>query len=290
MKGLSGPELVRFTAGYLKPEALVGVSPQSAAKRAGAWIKAHQAAGSDPLAAIDEILPNSAWYQARLIHGRDEEELELSSAEPGAYGRAYHQVLSSVALARSGAKAVEAVIDAAWAASSFPPAVAARTGAPRAVSPLPPSERWLPEVSELESSHRYALDVFFKSVRHWGAAETGPVIRSVSSGIVVAASGDWNGGDSPSAFRSGGLSPKAGNGAIVYDPAARRYYAYFHLSDVRVRTGQALQAGDTLGRGGNTGVNARKKGHGSHLHIEIHQADGDAWTSYAIRDFIATLR
>jgi hypothetical protein len=33
-------------------------------------------------------------------------------------------------------------------------------------------------------------------------------------------------------------------------------------------------------------VNARKKGHGTHVHIEIHDRDGKAWPSRALREFV----
>jgi len=224
------------------------------------------------------------WVQARLVTIRDESDLAEDAKADGAYGQAYSALQDALATTKASSQAVEAVIDEVWSISD---AAAGLEKGPLPV--LKPGERWIPGKSGLATSHQYALDVFFTSVRRHGVEEKGPVIRSMSSGVVVSAAGDWSGGDRPSLYRGGGLSPKAGNGVVVYDPDARRYYAYFHLSDVSVRVGQVVEAGKQLGRGGNTGVNARKKGHGGHVHLEIHDVEGGAWTSYRIRDFIVSM-
>ncbi len=282
---LSGIERIRTLSSSIRPNALAGVVPIVARSRASEWAKAVKESGGSPLAAIGEILPPPEWFQARLVHRRDEYDLLDAVKAGGAYGETYLAVNGMLGQSRSSSSAVEAVIDAVW----YGDGTSARLK--HAPSPvLRKSERWLPSASSLKESHQYALDVFFTSVRRRGAEETGPVIKSMSSGIVVAASDDWKGGDSPANYRSGGLSPKAGNGVIVYDPVQRRYYAYFHMNGVYVHTGQSIPSGETLGRGGNTGTNARKKEHGGHVHVEIHDADGDAWTVYAIKDYILSIR
>lgn len=283
-QGTSGTELLRFLSAILKPRALQDVVPTVARARAAEWVAVMKAEGKDPVAAIDEILPPPEWFQARLVHLRDKYDLDEAARAGGAYGKAYQAVQAYWALARQTSPAMEAILDEVWQSSDI------HTLLKSEPSPvLKKSERWIPGRSSLRTSHQFALDVFFTSIRRHGVEETGPIIRSVSSGIVVAASGDWNGGDKPSNYRSGGLSPKAGNGAIVYDPVHRRYFAYFHLHDVYVRTGQVIESGYALGSGGNTGTNARKKEHGGHVHIEIHDADGDAWSVYSIREFLLSI-
>jgi murein DD-endopeptidase MepM/ murein hydrolase activator NlpD len=281
---LSAWERVRTLAASVRPDALAGVAPAVARNRAAEWAKAVRIAGGTPLAAVGEILPPPEWFQARLVHRRDEYNLVEAVKAGGAYGKTYAAVSAMLEQSHASSEAVEAVLDAVW---NSDPGSAQLKHTPSPM--LKKSERWLPGVSTLGESHQHALDVFFTSVRRHGAAETGPVIRSMGNGIVVAASDDWKGGDKTSNYRSGGLSPKAGNGVIVYDPLQRRYHAYFHLSAVYVKTGQLLASGDALGRGGNTGTNARKKEHGGHVHIEIHDADGDAWTAYAIRDYFLSI-
>jgi len=277
-------ETIRLAAAALTPGALAGVTPAVAVARASGWAKAVSAGRGQPLEALGEILPSTQWFQARLVTKRDESDLAEDAKADGVYGQAYSALQDALATTKASAVAVEAMIDEVWRMSG------AADGLEKGPLPvLKPSERWIPGKSGLAASHQYALDVFFTSVRRHGAEEKGPVIRSMSSGVVVSAAGDWSGGDKPSLYRGGGLSPKAGNGVVVYDPDARRYYAYFHLSDVSVRVGQVVEAGKQLGRGGNTGVNARKKGHGGHVHVEIHDIGAGAWTSYRIRDFIVSL-
>jgi len=281
---LRGLELIRFTATSLAPESLMKIEPELARNRALEWSKAVEAEGSSPMEALGEILPPSNWFQARLITKRDEPDLTLDAKAAGEYGRIYAELKATLSTTKATTPAMEAVITAVWRYSDS----AARLKAgPAAV--LKSRDRWIPAKTQLDSAHQYALDIFFTSIKRHGAEQIGPTIRSMSRGVVVAASDDWNGGDKPSLYRSGGLSPKAGNGAIIFDPDAGRYYAYFHLSDVQVKAGQLVSAGDAIGKGGNTGVNARKKDHGGHVHVEIHDADGGAWSSYKIRDFIVSI-
>jgi len=144
-----------------------------------------------------------------------------------------------------------------------------------------------PPLRDLAYSHPYALDVFFRHVDRKGAVERGPLIMALEEGIVVAQADDWRGGAGADAWGGGGLSPAAGNGVVVYSPASGRYYSYFHLSEVAVRRGQAVGKGAVLGRGGNTGVNARKKGHGGHLHLEIFDtAKDEALSAWEIRNLL----
>ncbi|MGD9938863.1 MAG: M23 family metallopeptidase [Clostridia bacterium] len=268
-------------AAALEPESLAGLDTTAASMRADAWEEAVREKGYTPAAVLHEILPEAQWFQARLVTKRDEADLHSDARAGGAYGSAYSTILSELPLARTSAPGIEAVLRSAWL--SEPGVTELRT---EPVSVLAVADRWLPPASTLDSAHQYALDVFFLWVKRSGAVETGPPVRSMTRGIVVAAAGDWKGGDRPSLYRSGGLSPKAGNGVIVFCPDDGRYYAYFHLSSIQVSSGVFIGAGTVLGHGGNTGVNARKKGHGTHVHIEIHDRDGKAWPSRALREFV----
>jgi murein DD-endopeptidase MepM/ murein hydrolase activator NlpD len=281
----TGVMLIRLLAHDLSPESLAGVGADDAGRRAMAWARAVEASGADPVAALGELLPPTAWFQARIIGKRDEPDLRSDARIASAYGRAYADILAVLDQAREAAPALEAAIETIWHDSG------AGSDSPHDLSPvLARSDRWIPGRSALKYSHQYALDVFFTSVKRHGAAETGPAINSISSGIVVSTADDWDGGDKPSLYRSGGLSPNAGNGVIVYDPERRRYYVYLHLKSVVVRVGQMVASGQSLGLGGNTGVNARKKNHGTHVHIEIHDAEKGAWSSYRIRDLLLSIQ
>lgn len=270
----------------LDVESLAGLGPGAATERALAWLAAIEDPETDesnePFA---EILPDAAWFQARLIMERDEPGLRGDALTGGAFGTAYARIRSKLGSSRDSGPALEAVLDAIWNER--------RSGQGLPTGPIAPilrSERWIPPKTTLSATHRYALDVFFSTVRHRGAVEIGPIIRNIAAGIVVASADDWRGGDKPSLYSEGGLSPRAGNGVIVYSPDEGRYYAYFHMNDISVRTGDIIGAGLNIGHGGNTGVNARKKGHGGHLHVEIHETGRRVWSAYELRDFLIGLR
>lgn len=270
----------------LSPDALAGIAMTTARERALAWASAlSERQKATPTKAIASLMPPSAWFQARLMMSRDEPTLRGDALSGGAFGEAYKAILASLKPTRDAAPQFEAVLAAIWETLEL--------GKGLKLGPYPPlarGERWLPTDRALGSSHRYALDLFFTKVTRNGAEEKGPVVRSISAGIVVAAADDWDGTDKPSQYRGGGLSPKAGNGLIVYAPHEGRYYAYFHLHALKPGLGAIVQAGQALGHGGNSGVNARKKGHGEHLHIEIHESSGKVWTSQDLKAFIAGLR
>mgnify|MGYP002777252071 CR=1 FL=1 len=276
----------RYLSAALAPEALAGLSPQAARERAAAWAAALRDRSKGSLRdALSTLLPSSTWFQARLMMPRDEPTLRGDALTAGAYGQAYKAILASLKPTRDAAPQLEAALAELWEALEL--------GKGLKLGPQPPlarGERWLPTDRALGASHRYALDLFFYKVTRSGAEEKGPVVRSVSAGIVVAAADDWVGTDRPSQYEGGGLSPKAGNGLIIYAPHEGRYYAYFHLYDLKPRLGEVVEAGQALGHGGNSGVNARKKGHGEHLHIEIHESSGKVWTSQELKAFIAGLR
>jgi murein DD-endopeptidase MepM/ murein hydrolase activator NlpD len=109
-----------------------------------------------------------------------------------------------------------------------------------------------------------ALDIF--------VTREGVPVRSPVSGVVIAAGDDWQGRwvrRKGLEYEGGGLSRRAGNGAIIYDPASGKYFYFAHLQPgITVRTGDVIRAGHILGRVGHTG-NASQPGHGKHLHFAV---------------------
>jgi hypothetical protein len=146
-----------------------------------------------------------------------------------------------------------------------------------------------PPAREYDYSHTFALDIFLDDIETlpFSTLEKGPVVFSLTDALVIATSASWMGGEDLSTYRSGGITPKAGNGVILYSPAKRKYYLYFHLFDVLVSPGEAIPKGYPLGHGGNTGTNARKPGHGEHLHLEIYDAAASRFLkNYEIADIV----
>jgi murein DD-endopeptidase MepM/ murein hydrolase activator NlpD len=246
------------------------------------------------LARMNLALPEPRRILGMLALDRDIDDF-LEYADRNDAGGSYYRDEARIALEMRPLRArYEAAFASAYAALSgkaSPDAasVGERLGATGRKAPYiaSPDDVWLPPRSELRLSHPYALDVFFQSVERSGEAERGPVIRALYPGIVVAAAGDWSGGQGISTWRGGGLSPAAGNGLVIYDPASRRYCSYFHLSSLALRKGDLASAGMILGRGGNSGMNARVKGHGEHVHIEIFDsARGEALSSAEILDLL----
>ncbi len=223
--------------------------------------------------------PDSHQILGMLALDRDIEDFREYADTGSAAGR-YYQEEAVIALEMRPLRGrFEAVFTAAHADSSragAPPTDLFRAAKRRRPYIASPGEVWLPPQSDLPLSHPYALDVFFHRVDRSGEAEKGPLIRALHPGIVVAAASDWSGGQGAAQYRGGGLSPAAGNGLVVYDPASRLYCSYFHLSGVAQRPGAVVAAGDVVGRGGNSGMNARIKGHGEHVHLEIFDAGRDA--------------
>lgn len=107
-----------------------------------------------------------------------------------------------------------------------------------------------------------ALDIF--------VSREGTRVRSPVSGVVVAAGDGWRGGYRRRGgfhYEGGGLSRRAGNGVVLFDPASGGYFLFSHLqAGVPVLAGDVVRRGRALGRVGHTG-NATFPGRGRHLHL-----------------------
>ena len=292
------PRDARFT---LEPKTLGRLSIEAAAAAGLAWSRKAAADGRITDRELAAILPPPEFFLARTSSDADVDDIRESASGSDPFAGAYRPIAQALAGSNAAGARVEAALEAIHAVraarqpdiygSAGTPAVA-RGGSPAITlyPPVPRGQRWIAPREELRKTHQRALDIFFLGEGDRGSTEKGPVIRSMSPGIVVAAADDWVGGEGAVKYRRGGLTPRAGNGAIVYDPGSRRYFTYFHLNDLSVRAGQWVGPGDPLGRGGNTGTNARKRGHGGHLHLEIYEAAVDrALSCYELRELVLSL-
>lgn len=282
-------------AASLDPAILAGgADAGEAARAAGAIVRAARLAGIDTAEALRSAFPSPREILALLALDRDVEDFRENSGLDGPAGE-YYEAQSALALAmRPLRETYERTFASAQAElEGADPGDAegggnGRIRSEKAPSPFSSSDFWFSPLSDLKYSHPFALDVFFKDFSGKGEAHKGPRIRALHPGLVVASSGDWSGGPGASAYGGGGLSPAAGNGVVVYDMRTRRYYSYFHLRDVWARTGELVEAGEVLGTGGNTGMNARKPGHGGHVHVEVFDCERD--TSLRAVEVLAILK
>lgn len=232
-----------------------------------------------PEDAIAAFFPSSGELLAMLARDRDVDDFIENSNEDGAAGEYYRNVVRVVSEMKPLRSRYEALFSGAYsgllqlgrmkvALQASKDALEYRSGVtlPRLSSK--------PRVREYSLSHTFALDIFFQKIEYLplSTLEKGPLVFSLEPGIVVASDTSWNGGEDMNSYRGGGVTPKAGNGVIIYSPKSRKYYLYFHLYDLRVNNGEVIPKGYPLGHGGNTGTNARKPGHGEHLHLEIYDA------------------
>jgi murein DD-endopeptidase MepM/ murein hydrolase activator NlpD len=279
----------------LRPESVAAEGADQAAAAARALVRASRLAGVDAREALEAAFPEPRSILGMLALDRDIEDFLDYASRRDALGDYYRDQARISRVMRPFRARYEAVFAAACAVMQGPGrAQGAAAGRSSSVPDRPgrpfiaaPEDVWMPQESELRFAHPYALDVFFRTVDREGEAERGPIIRALYPGIVVATASDWSGGPGPSAWKGGGLSPAAGNGLVIYDPSSRVYCSYFHMSSVVQRPGSVVRAGDSLGRGGNSGVNARKQGHGGHVHLEVFDAARDApFSSYEILELL----
>jgi hypothetical protein len=258
----------------LAPKELGAVPDAECAAISGRLVSLAQQSGIDPREELVASLPDPHEVIAMLSRDRDISDYEEYASRGGPIGAYYGREAELASLMRPLRSRYESAYASAYSAIAGAPAegpTAAYLGGQGRKKPYvaSPDDVWFPPRSDLSRTHQYAIDIFFFHVDRSGEAERGPAIRAISPGIVVCSASDWESGPGEEAWRSGGLSPAAGDGLIVYDPATRRFVSYFHLSSLARRTGDIVKAGDVLGRGGNTGAHARARGHGEHVHVEI---------------------
>jgi hypothetical protein len=263
-------------ASLLARKNLGSADPEEARKAADILAHKSAARGRIPERSMAALFPSASEILAMLARDRDVDDYLENAEEDGAGGTYYQHVVDLVPSMKPLRPQYEGLFLGAYSALKdmgklkLPPDYpSGGTSYPGGVTLPGQSSR--PRMRDLDLSHSFALDIFFRDV--WKSPltglERGPVVLALEGGIVVAASSSWTGGEELSTYRSGGIAPKAGNGVIVYSPRSRRYYLYFHFHDVFLKAGDAIVAGQPLGHGGNTGTNARKPGHGEHLHLEI---------------------
>ncbi|MCK5605634.1 M23 family metallopeptidase [Candidatus Pacearchaeota archaeon] len=135
-------------------------------------------------------------------------------------------------------------------------------------------EEWgiknMPSKREFWRDHKDAIDIYypFKEV---DGEHFGPPVLAQQSGVVIAAENGWSGGRTKLSYKGGGMGGKTGNGVIIFNPQKREYTYYAHFNKVDVRLGDIIEAGQVIGHGGNTGIDARKPCCGRHVHFEIHR-------------------
>jgi peptidoglycan LD-endopeptidase LytH len=88
-------------------------------------------------------------------------------------------------------------------------------------------------------------------------------ILSITNGIVVACEPEWE--------PSSGL--RGGKYIYVYDPAYDGLFYYAHNSEIFVKPGDIVSAGEVIAYCGRTGLNAYKKRSPTHLHLMFLQID-----------------
>jgi len=282
-RSLSSEDIESFSSReaslYLQPSILPMLSERSIRLLTVQLTEKAHKSGKAPRQAVASVLPEPSEIIAMLARTRDIDDFEDFTAMEGAAGDYYAAVTRAAPVMKPLRKSYEIIFEAAYAAMKRLGQIRnaqkdyTMTAEYRSGITLPGvSSR--PLKSQYDLAHTFALDIFLQDVEvnPINGLQKGPMIFSVSDGLVIAAQKNWRGGETLEEYNSGGISPKAGNGVIVYDPTQRKYFSYFHLHDVLVEPGDAILKGQPLGFGGNTGTNARKKGHGEHVHVEIFDA------------------
>jgi hypothetical protein len=290
LESLSNHEL----ASILSTQNIGTLDPAQVRTLGAAVISRAMMQGKSPEDQAKQLFPSPSQTLAMLARDRDVDDYIENAAEEGAAGSYYQRVVDLAPTMRlilphyteffRGAfDAMQEMHRMRDAAKDFPEARDYKGGITL------PSLSTKPNPREYMLSHTYALDIFLKEVEvlPFGRDQKGPLLFSLSDSIVVATDSAWKGGDDLDTYRSGGITPKAGNGAILYSPSQRRYYLYFHLYDVLVTPGTVIPRGYPIGHGGNSGTNAHKKGHGEHLHLEIYDVPSARFLkNYEISDIV----
>ena len=107
-----------------------------------------------------------------------------------------------------------------------------------------------------------AIDIF--------VAKEGVPVYSPVNGVVIASGSGWKGkcckGKLIHSWNGYGLTPKAGNAVVIYEPSKKGYLWISHLGKVNATAGDIVLQGQEIGAVGNTG-NASRYGGGNHIHM-----------------------
>ena len=124
---------------------------------------------------------------------------------------------------------------------------------------LLPCEGFVPPVGSADIRSKFGAQEPFRDVPHKGDDYVVPIgtpVRAPFSGTVVYA----------------GRAGNFGNLVAIEDDFGRGYSLLGHLSQVGVEPQQPVQAGDIIGRSGDTG-----RTRGANLHYQQHSANGPLW-------------
>lgn len=274
----------------LRPDAIDKLSADDIALAAKQLVDDSRNGGQPIGEVLEEILPPE-YLSGLLASERDLDDFDTASQKGGTVGDSYGKLLEVAQSLIHERQQYEVFFSTVYGElCSGPEAEEAADDCPRkGRSPIAgPGDVAKPSLAAIRNSHPYALDIFFTWFKKDSSGiERGPALYSLSNGIVVGSANDWEGGAGTSRYKGGGLSPKSGNGVVVYDPETKRYYSYFHMSEVCVSTGDLVKKGCRIGSGGNSGANARKAGHGGHVHVEIFDTERDRpLTAYELRKLL----
>ncbi len=116
-----------------------------------------------------------------------------------------------------------------------------------------------------------ALDIF---------ASEGVEVFAPFNGVIVAYGDYWDGtfiDGKISTWNNKGLTPRAGNSIIIYNPKDNGYLLLSHLKEgICVNAGDVVSKGQLLGYVGNSG-SASIKGHGGHVHAAYKLRDNKGY-------------
>ena len=231
----------------LRPSAIAEGRVDQAASAAERLVLDARRAGLDPGEALRSAFPEPSRILGMLALDRDVEDFLDYASRADSIGGYYREEAGISREMRPLRSRYEAAFAAASLALSGPGAASSRAASPASGRPsrerpasLPTSPRPRTCGCRPRTSCRSRIPMpstyFSRDVARSGDAERGPTIRALYPGIVVAAASDWSGGPGAE-WRGGGLSPAAGNGVVIYDPAARVYCSVFSSERGRARDG-----------------------------------------------------
>jgi murein DD-endopeptidase MepM/ murein hydrolase activator NlpD len=131
-------------------------------------------------------------------------------------------------------------------------------------------EQIIPRGTYVKRYHE-AIDIF---------TEEGNRVLAPFDGLIIASGDEWEGKfhkRTITEWNNKGLTPKAGNAIIIYNPIEKGYMLISHFEEgILVRAGDIVQKGQTIGCVGNSG-SASIPGHGEHIHVAYKLPDKEGY-------------